>query len=889
MSNRNYSGIEQIKQYISQEVAPKYFDVEEVNDLNVGLLGMTTDIMATMSEDAFNTLSLFVKEAFPAQAQLPETIFTNSSFLDINEIMATPSRLNIALLVKIDDIINKGEYKGGVITFKLDSNMTIDVEGLNFMADYDIIITARKHSNDYIFSAQYDMSEKNSLSNIDIPYLKTFRVKVDDSDYLSIFTLCRQAFRKTDIENVIDNDIINKSTISITYENDLASFDAYYKEPGSSDYVPLKIVPYGTTPLKTPFCYYKLIDDSTYEISFTVIDTYFQPVFNSEIKVITHTTNGSKGIFRAYNGDKVSVALKNEKYDYNGDIVVFAMPTGASVGGKDRLTLEELRYKTVEKWSTSGAYNTESDLQSYFSNYGSDDTHVTFVKKRDDMAYRLFSSFALFKDSSGDFYPTNTLNLDVYRNAFDNIYSEGRGIIRAGSIFTYKDESSRDMAVKIDGDVSNFESDKPFMYTCPFVISIQKSPTIVGFYLNSIYKDITPDFKYANMNSFYQFILGKLSINRNAIGGDMGYDLDVNVIPSSILNPEDLVIDEETSSPVFLNNMKVVAGIMNSDGTNCIAYKEMEIKNFSVSDSITSFHVKFETNDSITQDERILIENVIKDDGTVGAISVPMVETKFEVFILFKGLETGNKLDLPGLEDYRITNTYSTDSTPVDLMKPMSMIRSRAKFMPFKEPNSDGNMADSYYYSLDLVPMVDYRSVNNIEKFKEYTTMLHELHEYLQSVADSKTNNFGVDMKFYNTYGRSKNFTVGEESEQLDKVNTSIHFKIATTIGADPVSLVPRIKAYIKDYIENINTSVDESLGVKGYNAVYVSNIMRGIELNFDQVKYIKFIGINDYSSNVQVIENGKTFDNLTKDQREYYVPEYLTISEDNITIDILE
>lgn len=895
MGSRNYTGIEHIKNFVVKDLVPKYFNVEDINDLNGGLLGLTTDITSTITEDAFNTLSLFAKEAFPAQAQLAETIYTNASFLDINEIMAKPAKINMTLLFKIQDIIENGELINEQLHFHIDSNMKIDVEGLNFIPDYDITVMAKPHRGDYIFSAQYDMTYRNSISAVSIPYLKTFRVMVEKVEYLALFITTHQSNRKIDVENIIDNDIINKSAFKVSYENDLASFDAFYREPGATDYTPLTVIPYGSIPLKTPFCFYKVIDEQTYEISFTVIDNYFQPVFNSEVMTVTHTTSGSKGNFRAYEGDKVSVQMSSDKFDYNGSIVAFAIPSGGSIGGIDRLSLEDIRYKTVEKWATSGAYNTEEDLQIYLSNYSrANDTHVTFVKKRDDMAHRLFSSFSLFKDKLEDFYPTNTLNLDLKRDQFDMLYEqEGRGVIRAGSIYTYSGDNTRDTIQKIPGRVESFDSNEEFMYTCPFVISVQKSPTIIGFYLNSLYKDIAPDFNYVNMNAYYQFVLGGITVSRNAIGGENAYSTKINLIPSSTITDEDKEIDATTGTPSFVNKMKVLMAIMNSDNSTPVAYKEMKLTSYNEADNVTVFDAAFETDDVITQDEQILMKDVIKADGTVGSITVPMVDTVFNVFVLYdaEDAEDYTTVPLPGYEKYMLTNRYSSESTPVHLMSPMTMIRSKGKLLADSYVDDEGVTTPTYKYLIDLVPMIDYRSVNTEEKFKNYIAMLHELHAYLLAMANEKTNNFGVDMKFYNTYGRSKNFTVGEESEQLDKVNISIHFKVAPKLGVDVASLIPKVQAFIKDYIEDINTSVDDTIGKKGYNAVYISNMIRAIEVSFtEEIKYLRFIKINDYDSSVQVIQNmSKSFVELTQEERAYYVPEYLTISEDDITIEIIE
>ena len=65
--------------------------------------------------------------------------------------------------------------------------------------------------------------------------------------------------------------------------------------------------------------------------------------------------------------------------------------------------------------------------------------------------------------------------------------------------------------------------------------------------------------------------------------------------------------------------------------------------------------------------------------------------------------------------------------------------------------------------------------------------------------------------------------------------------------------------------------------------------MIQSIENKFSAVKYLKFVGINNYDSDIQVIEN-KTVDlsTLSKEDRIQYVPEYLTIRLDDIILEII-
>ena len=84
-----------------------------------------------------------------------------------------------------------------------------------------------------------------------------------------------------------------------------------------------------------------------------------------------------------------------------------------------------------------------------------------------------------------------------------------------------------------------------------------------------------------------------------------------------------------------------------------------------------------------------------------------------------------------------------------------------------------------------------------------------------------------------------------------------------------------------KEYIEGINN--------KGYNAIYISNLIGEIRNNFKDVEYLQFININAYDSSIQVIQNiGVDLNTLSKLDRRNYVPEYLTIGLDDINIEII-
>ena len=139
-------------------------------------------------------------------------------------------------------------------------------------------------------------------------------------------------------------------------------------------------------------------------------------------------------------------------------------------------------------------------------------------------------------------------------------------------------------------------------------------------------------------------------------------------------------------------------------------------------------------------------------------------------------------------------------------------------------------------------------------------------------------NETGIDLKFYNTYGRSKNFLVGEDAEQLDTVNLRLSFDMWFVPGTDTTVAVKDVKNFIKSEVEKINE--------KGMNNLFISNLMRRIEQNFGYVDHIRFNHINSYPTTMQSVRNNTTdISDLSVSERRWYIPELLLCDVEDITI----
>ena len=135
-----------------------------------------------------------------------------------------------------------------------------------------------------------------------------------------------------------------------------------------------------------------------------------------------------------------------------------------------------------------------------------------------------------------------------------------------------------------------------------------------------------------------------------------------------------------------------------------------------------------------------------------------------------------------------------------------------------------------------------------------------------------------MDIKLYNTYGRSSHVMIGEDNELLDTVNIGIEFDIWFVEGTDLDSSLPLVKNFIKENIETLNSN--------GLNNIYVSNLMRKLETNFSFIDHIRFVKINNYVSTYQTVRTNFTdLNELDVISRRKYVPEFMVVDINDIII----
>ena len=873
---KKYTSIYEIKDYALNTLGPKYFPEDVIEGYNIGFLGYALDIMATTTEDMFNTVPIVINEMYPNIAQMPSSIYNYASLFQYSNLMSTPATMDCVLLLPLDSLLEHSTLSndGTYFTFTLDQRTNVMVEEHSFILEYDILVTLRPYRGEHIITASYIRDYSNDLSTIKNPYIKYQKYNYNGVRYLALLTKMRRCDKFESTHRIIDNDRINVSTINIGFQDQLANFEVFYRESTDNKYIQLQKKILNSRAIKEPFCYYRLKTDNTLEISFTTRENYFKPAFNSEVVVEYYTTNGTAGNFDLYLGDNVEVYRKSDKYENNARVPVLAIVQSASTGGIDKPTLMDLRDMSADAFATVDSYTTEADLQRHFNSFDlTNQTKVHFIKKRDDIFDRLYTAFSISKDSLGSYYKTNTLDLKMYIDQFDHKFEQSnRLLLKPSNTFIYDGQSTKQM-IKVD-DPTDLWFNNSFVYQNPFLMTLSDNG-VVGYYLNNINDKVPLDYEYANDASMIQFICNNLYVYRSSVSNENTYKFKIYLTAT----------DEDINSPIIDENgnetgrLKVVLSFVGKNGKE-LGYLECKQTEFIAEGRHYTYEGEMTTDDYISITEAVRIYNLkdpVKGEDLVQMI--PMTNLKVNIYTLFE-YENENIYHsyshLPGFENTTMTNKYTTEESRVELITPLNMLRSTMIW--------DKDENGKTFITIKDVPVMKYQEIID-EKFKaefdRFMNILSSQYDYMNEILYKKTNNYSIDMKFYNTYGRSNNFVYGEEQNILNRVNCTLHLKVYCTVRSEGAQLVENMKMFIKEYFESINSVNNEG--------IFISNLIQQLENTFPNIKYLKFESLNGYDNDVQSIENTAIdVTMLDKEEKLKFIPEYLNIELEDIIIDLL-
>lgn len=828
-------------------IQKKFMDDISEDTLTMSTYGYLNEIMSNTLQNAIIMASEWGNEAFPIRAKFEKSIITNAVSYNIEDINAIPAKMEIMLGFVEKELIEQMNNN----VFILDKNCKFLIGDFEFHLDYDIVITKDEINNESVYAARYEIDRLNPLSDIVNPYLAPpVLLDVNHDRFLFINCIIRQVETETIYRKVISNNILDNKTFDFEFESQLATFDILAKEGNKVQYLTpiFEGMPYNGT---DNYCFYTYLDAKTIRVKFD--RNSYEPKLNCDIEIMVKTTQGSNGIFK-YNDDIIS-GLESDRFSY-GNLFALIKPVTGSEYGIDRKSIKDLKQIIPKQILSRGNITNNKDVENFFNTI--DNNRLLFYRRRDNQFERLYYAYMLVKDDMSNVIPTNTIDLEISASQFDN-FKDGRYLLNPGNLMTLvnKDTGIIDNSLVDDNIYEN--EDKGFLYACPYLCTVNSNPLSTSYYLNILDNNYYFRFSYINQKSILQFISTTINISKPYLQHNK-YRLNMNIMQNMNIDRE--LVDMDGDGNIVSSRIKPVLIISTENGFNYYKYGRIT----SLDESLFKYGVEFEldTDNTIDYNNRIKISNIQMGGSGVESYVYLDESVKMTVAILVEFDKEYGRDDIdtiiPGLEGYTLCNKYDT-SQKVNLFYNYSgIIKSTVSLI--QDESEEG-----YHYKIKGVPCVRYSYLNDKERCSSLIEYVQYRKAYIDEALNVLENSFGVDFKFFNTYGPSKMFNIGHEKEKLDKVNLSLTFKAKLKIGASKYASEYIVEA-IKEYVENIND----------IKSIHITNLTSHITDTFkSDLEFIEFYSINKYNSLYQYLEKVET--EILED-----VPEFLNI---NLTKDL--
>lgn len=839
------------------ELAKKHNEDIDESTLLLSQFGFMIESFSNILQSSIVSANLWSREAFPLLATKERSIMTNVATYDIKNINSTPARMEVRLSILEEDLDNlftsnstlNSTTKEDII---IDKACPFIIAGYEFHLEYDLILTRIKNNDDrIIYTARYNIDDSNPTSTITNAYLlppEFFNLNGDT--FLGIYvTLCQYKYETHDVEIIEDNLVTNK-TCEFGFTGDLSWFTVSVTDKNSGEETSLDTVIDGM-PYESDgeYCFYTYLDRYNIRLKFNT-DCYY-PSSKSTINITTYTSSGEDANFEYKGNQNLIFNLTSEKYDYN-DTQVLITPLTNSSGGKYGKDINEIKNMIPKEILSRKVITTETDLYNYFNTL--DNNIVKFYKRRHNQIDHLYYAYIVAKDIDENVIPTNTINIMVGENELSNIESDDtRFIIPTGTVFKQAGNSNTYKIVEDTTELYEEEKDG-FIYILPVNIILNKYPISTSYYMDIMDNDIELYMTYINNNSIMHAITNYMNMSKVFLD-DKNYHFRTTINQSINEDMGVIVYNEEKISQIEETNIKAVLLIKKND-VNYYVYGDLveyDKENFSY-----TFDFTLESEPYINKESNFRINNVhIEGTGDLTYVDLTR-ETEIE-FLYFIKFENSYGLDkyeniIPGLEGWTLVNKYEPKD-PIELYYNYSDVMSS-----YVSYNNNSNHEDGF--TINKVPVVKYSYFKNRNKCLNFIENIHYKKVTIDSLTNSIIKPFGIDFKFFNTYGYSNIYNVGHSENTLDKVNISLEFNIRLYPEASE-STITNIQSFIKEYIENLN-DLDES--------IHITNLTTEITNMYkDDIEFIEFVKINNYSSNIQYFKR-KDDEYITS------VPEFINI-----------
>lgn len=843
------SDIYELSNYVNE--IEKEFTPEVSSDtLMIGINGMIAELFSNTLQNSVIMASEFANESIPTKAKFEKNIIAHAIGLNVTNLNAVPAKMNVFLAFIEDEIIDR--IGGGSGEFVFDCDNKIYFGDYEFHPDYDIIIKRIRLSNgSYTYTAMYDLTGENvyenPISDIKNPYLTPPVVmKINGTRFLFTSCLLRQVEKSQIYKKVLSNNIVAYKTVNFQFEGQLAGFTVdVVNSNGTTHLVPVYEGLVNSNS-KYPYIWYTYLDSNTIRLKFDTLS--YSPKINSDVVINLYTTQGDDGNFKWSSTEYPQFSFDSERLGYTNITAEVRPVDGESLYGTNKKTITELKRIIPVEALARGSITTETDLQNYFNMIDTDSSKMYFYTKRDNYNERLKYAYMVMKDSNGNIVPTNTINLKINPSDLQKDNNSVKLVLKRGQILELEADGSTAHILKDRSEISDYSG--KFYYIIPYNFAICTNPLYGMYFLSTMNVNKNLAFCYINENCQYQYISTYLNWNRPYLENSDTYNLTFSVEQNLADDDSMIQVDEEGN---ITSSVKAFLTIYNSEGA-VYRWVEGNIISYNQDAKIATFKFSMSTEDYIDSYNNIRINGVsmIGDDGSAidygyfpgtakAMIHIVTKQLEYSVDKTYTDLDGNTKVNLqeqiPIIEDdWCVTNSYEIENG-LDFFYNYSEIVYSTVEVKANEENPEG-----YEYHISDVPVIKYDYFRTEDMVEFFCGELIRRKLYIDEAIQYLEDSFGMNFKFFNTYGPSKLFTIDNATDYINRVNLSLTFRLALQTNYDE-NIITYITDDIKSFINDIN-SVD---------SLHMSNLVADITAKYSEsIKYFEFVDMNGYGPGEQ-------------------------------------
>jgi hypothetical protein len=847
-------------------IANNYTNVFDTDFLRTGLFGYITEAMALIARDSSFQRTMLYNESFLNTAVMPKSVYNWAKMFNVSVISAVPAFADMIITISVDDVENPSYSRtyssntkyGGDITrlgtrkvLILDRDSPLIAGETQFRLEKSVAIyKSTDGSGAYI--VKYIETEKATTEYFDPEsyFIKSNITRTNGIEYLT-FKVRTYQYNITNIRKQINNSsFLNTKIHNFTFSDQFIGAKLKYRKGTIEENIELRFTNVGVDNLEAlKFAYYNLVDDNELQINFSSAESDFVPSVNSSLIIDIYTTKGASGNI-VYSGD---IIFRMKEESLRSLPLSVSMVNYQSSGGTDRPSLTKLKNNIISEISTRDVIVTESDLNNFFIVLTSlietvNDGKITFIKRRDDILRRIFTSYILLRDgldlnSETSKYgylsgviPTNTVNADFQISG--NISKSPGTIIQRKS----------DVLEEYEYVPANALDGSDDYYIIPFYTRIILNPfKKVKYIYNMTNAESGLSYKAITSGSSDKYIIPSTVYVRRGLEGTTAgsrYNVMFQFVTNFDMASQVSPVNDEFVLSFFRSNNALVAidNLSFYKNQNLTITSTVNTEDETLYDTLMLFSIEV---DSTNEEFDFSDENAASDFGT------------------FINLFHNNKtIKLP--EDVRMVlkfNNILSENLNIEFVSDETLPLFR---------NLDEIMFSDISINLDAQNFITSINIKDIPVIHasfftdeaNYSKLIEQLFTYIellkQNLGRLESNTF-FNLKFFNTYGQSQFYNTL-------KTNIDLEMDIYVTELTD--GLTNEIRDYVRLVVDNSNNNL----------SFKVSSLINSLSNNFPVIDHIDFKGLNGTFN--QYIDQIST---LTQNQRKLYIPEYLNLQKSDL------